>query len=386
MEQKKGKKVLRTFAWASFLNDFGSDIVSPLWPIFVTSVLGANMAVLGLIDGLGEAVVSISQAVSGFISDKVKKRKIFIWLGYLLAGVARIGYALSSTWHYVIPFKILDRLGKLRGTPRDAIIADFSNHNNRAGNFGYLRMMDNLGAVCGIVFTILFFQFLGYTKLFFIAAIPSLVGSVLIFTLIKENKASGNGTYRRVSWKDFNLDFRILLFMGSIFALASFSYSFLLVFAKQFGVAIALIPFLYLVYNLTASAFSLPFGKLADATTRKFVLYLSFIFWILVCLSFIFFQKNLIVIFIAFILYGLHKGALDPIEKTLVSEFAKPELKASTLGGYQMIVGLCALPASFIAGLLWDKVSVSAPFYFSLMLTLISMVLLSLVKENKGNN
>jgi len=126
MDQKETRKTVRTFALASFLNDLGSDMIYPIWPFFVISVLGANMAVLGFIDGLGEAIVSISQAASGYISDRIRKRKIFIWTGYLLGSSSRVGYALSTVWQHLIPFRVLDRAGKIRGAPRDAIIADIS--------------------------------------------------------------------------------------------------------------------------------------------------------------------------------------------------------------------------------------------------------------------
>ena len=97
MQSQESKKTIRIFAWGSFLNDLGSDIIYPIWPLFVTSVLGANMAVLGLIDGLGEAIVSVSQAVSGYVSDRIKKRKVFVWVGYLCGGLSRIGYSLSTS-------------------------------------------------------------------------------------------------------------------------------------------------------------------------------------------------------------------------------------------------------------------------------------------------
>lgn len=109
----------------SELNDLGSDMIYPVWPLFVTSVLGANMAVLGFIDGLGEAIVSISQAASGYVSDRLRRRKIFIWTGYLLGSLSRIGYALTTLWQHLIPFKIMDRAGKIRGAPRDAIFMPF---------------------------------------------------------------------------------------------------------------------------------------------------------------------------------------------------------------------------------------------------------------------
>jgi len=383
MNQKETKKTIRTFALASFLNDLGSDMIYPIWPLFVTSVLGAPMSALGFIDGLGEAIVSISQAVSGYISDRIRKRKIFVWTGYLFGSLSRVGYAISSVWQHLIPFRILDRAGKIRSAPRDAIIADISTKENRGKNFGLLRAMDNLGAVCGIIVCILFFKLLGYRNLFLLAAIPSVIGASLIFHLIKEKKPADIKIYKGLSLKDLDKNFKLFLLLSSFFALGSFSYSFLLIYAKEFGFQTAFVPVLYLVFTAVASIFSVPFGKLSDKIGRKQVLMLSYIFWGLVCLSFIFFRSHLAII-LAFVLYGLHKGALEPVQKTFVSELSPIKYRASSLGGFQMAVGLCALPASLIAGVLWDKISIFMPFYFSLSLTALSIIMLIFVKENKS--
>jgi sugar phosphate permease len=177
---RKAEKSVRVFAWASFLNDLGSDMIYPVWPLFVTSFLGANMAVLGLIDGLGEAFVSISKAFSGYLSDRIRKRKFFIWSGYILGSLSRIGYAVAPVWSWLIPLKILDRTGKIRAAPRDAMVADLSTDQNRGAHFGLMKAMDNLGAVCGIGVCLWLFEPLGFTKLFLVAAVPSLVSAFLI--------------------------------------------------------------------------------------------------------------------------------------------------------------------------------------------------------------
>jgi len=160
---RQSKKSIVVFSLASFLNDFGSDIIYPIWPVFVTALPGVNMAVLGLIDGLGEAIVSISQAGSGYLSDRLKKRKVFIWTGYFFGAMSRVGYAFSTVWQHLVPFKVLDRAGKMRGAPRDAVVADLSTDENRGRNFGLLRTMDNLGAVCGIITSIFLFGYLGWS-------------------------------------------------------------------------------------------------------------------------------------------------------------------------------------------------------------------------------
>jgi MFS family permease len=382
MDEKDRKKTIRTFAAASFLNDLGSDIIYPIWPLFLTTVLGANMSVLGLIDGLGEAIVSISQAVSGYLSDRIRKRKVFVWTGYLFGSLSRIGYGLSTVWQQVIPFRVLDRGGKIRGAPRDAIIADISTNQNRGKNFGFLRTLDNFGAVCGIIICILFFQLLGYRTLFLLAAIPSAVAVILVFVFIKERKSADKKIYKGLRLKDLDKNFRLFLFLSALFALGSFSYSFLLIYAKEFGFEIIFVPVLYLIFTIFAALFSLPFGKLSDKVGRKKVLFISYALWGLVCLGFIFIHSYLGILLI-FVFYGMHRAGMDTVQKTFVCELVPVEYRASGLGGFQMVIGLCALPASLIAGILWDEISIATPLYFSIGLTVVSAILLLLVKEEK---
>jgi len=376
--KEESKRVVKVFSIASFLNDFGSDMIYPVWPLFVTSFLGVNMEILGFIDGLGDALVSVSQAISGYVSDRIKKRKVFVWTGYLFGSVSRLGYALSIVWQHLIPFKILDRSGKMRGAPRDAIIADVSTKDNKGRNFGLLRMMDNLGAVCGIITTILLVSLLRYKELFLIAAIPSFIGAMLVIIFIKERKTKG--IFKGISLKDITPNFKLFLFLSAIFALASFSYSFLLIYAKNFGFQTTSIPILYLIFTLAASIMSLPFGKLADKWNRKSVLIISYLLFGLMCLGFIL-VKSYIGIIMLFVLYGLHRAAIEPVQKTFVSELAPVKYRASVLGAFQLVVGLCALPASLIAGFLWTQIGIFIPFYFSLGLTAVSTFLMFFVKE-----
>jgi len=381
--QAQTNKTMRAFAAASFLNDMGSDIIYPVWPLFVTEVLKANMAGLGFLDGLGEALVSLSQAASGFLSDRLKKRKIFIWTGYLCGAFSRLGYAFSTLWQHLIPFRILDRLGKIRNAPRDAEVADISTDLNRGKHFGLLRTMDNLGAVCGILIAIGFLSLTGYRLLFALAAIPSLVSALLILIFLKEKGKKESSIFKGLALKDIDKNLKLYLFLSSLFALGAFSYSFLLIFAKKSGFKVALIPVLYLIFSATASLFSFPFGKLSDRVGRKKVLYLAYLFWAAVCLGLVSFHSRIFIL-LAFVLYGCHKAALEPVQRTFVAELCPLAYRASCLGGFQMIVGFCALPASVAAGWLWENWGAAVPFYTSLGLTGLAAFFLLFVKEKKA--
>ena len=381
-EKNETKKTIRTFAIASFLNDMGSDIINPIWPLFVTQVLKANMAALGFLDGLGEAVVSLSQAVAGYYSDRIRKRKVFIWTGYLCSAASRLGYAASSVWQHLIPFRILDRAGKIRGAPRDAMLADISTDDNRGGHFGLLRAMDNAGSVAGILIAIALFNVLGYRLLFALAAIPSLIGAALLLKYIKEAKSPVARVFKGLAFKDIDRNLAFYIVLNAVFALGAFTYSFLLLFAKSEGFKTGAIPVLFLVYSTAAAFLSYPFGRLSDRIGRKPVLFMAFAAWAAVCAGVVFI-RGLPAVAILFILFGVHKAALDPVQKTMAAELAPQPYRASVLGGFQMVIGLCAFPASLVAGFLWDKAGRQVPFLLSLGLTAAAALLLLFVKETR---
>ncbi len=297
-----------------------------------------------------------------------------------MGAASRIGYAISTVWQHLIPFRILDRAGKIRGAPRDAIVADISIQQTRGKNFGLMRMADHMGAVVGILICLAFFKLIGYRNLFMLAAIPSFLSALLIFLKVKETKQSDKVIYKGMSFRDMDRNFVLFMILSGIFAIGNFTYSFLLIHAKQSGFQIAFVPVLYLVYTIAASLTAYPFGRLADKIGRKTVMQISFFLWGLVCLVVLFFDTRLM-IFLMFILYGLHKGAIEPVQSAIVSELAPIKYRASSLGAYQMLIGLCAFPASMVAGLLWDIISFRAPFYLSLGLTILAGMMMLFVRE-----
>ncbi len=386
-DEVEAKRTVRTFAAVSFLHDMGSDMVFPVWPLFLRNVLNANMQVLGLVDGLGDAVVSLSSAASGYASDRIKRRKVFIWPGYLMGAAARLGYAVAQSWQAVLPFKVVDRAGKIRSAPRDAIVADLSDKGNRGARFGVLRAADNLGAVAGILLAIAFVTAFGLTEasfrtLFMIAAVPSVVAALLVLVAIKERHAAQVKVYKGLRLHDLGRDYYLFLSLSALFSLTAFSYSFLLIFAGEAGYRDAFVPVLYLVFTAVAAVLSIPFGNLADSWGRKRVMTLALLLWMSVAVVLLL-DQGLLAVMVALALYGAHKGALEPVQRAFVSELAPADFRASGLGAYQMVVGLLALPAGVIAGVLWDAVGPWAIFAFALALTTAAVGLLQLVHEHE---
>jgi MFS family permease len=375
------KKTIRTFAAASFLNDLGSDIINPVWPFFVTQVLKANMAALGFLDGLGEAIVSLSQAAAGYYSDRIRKRKVFIWTGYLCGAVSRLGYAASSVWTHLVPFRVLDRAGKIRGAPRDAMLADVSTDTNRGRHFGLLRAMDNAGSVAGILISIALFNALGYRLLFALAAIPSLVGTFLVLKNIRESGSPAAKIFKGLSFRDIDRNLALYIALNGVFALGAFTYSFLLMYARSEGFRTGAGQILFLVYSTVAAFLSYPFGRLSDRIGRKPVMFIAYGAWAAVCAGVAFLGDGRAAVASLFVLYGVHKAALDPVQKTLAAELAPQPYRASVLGGFQMVIGLAAFLASLLAGFLWDKTGRQVPFIVSLGLTAVAALLLVFVKQ-----
>ncbi|MFX1563932.1 MAG: MFS transporter [Promethearchaeota archaeon] len=392
--------VIGTFGAASFMNDMGSDIVFSIWPTFVL-LLGGNALLIGILDGLGDFIVNLSKGFSGFLSDKIQRRKPFIWSGYLAGSMSRILYGITPSWHWLVPARVLDRAGKIRGAPRDAIVADISSTETRGRNFGILRTLDNAGAVLGIFITIAFvtfafplLEFQGFTLLgslqllFLVAAVPTLIGAILIIVKIPDYRKQIGKPVFRVGGISHNLALFIVL--SFIFSLAFFSYSFVTLYASLFLEVPILNPYLkvtiaYLIFTLAAALLSAPFGRLSDRIGRRAILFLGYCVFALMCLVFIMVPNDLTML-AAMILYGASIGAIVPTQKSFVAELAPVDLRASLLGLYQMLIGLAALAANILAGIIWVLYFPAASFFLALVLTIIAALLLPLVKESQPSS
>jgi MFS family permease len=362
-ESNKISKNVIALGFISFFTDVSSEMVLVLLPLFLTA-LGAGKSAIGLVEGVAEFTASIVKTFSGWISDKLKKRKLLILCGYSLSTLSRPFIAVAGNWFQVLGVRFIDRVGKgIRTSPRDAIIAESAQEGKRGRSFGFHRTMDTLGAVVGTLLASLFlfiftkfFQMemiLQYRTIFWIALIPGVMSVITIILYVKEPKLDGVENPRFSIKAALPKKFIQFLSVVAIFELAHFSYAFFILRALDLGVIIPLIPIIYLVYNVIYSAAAMPMGHFADRVGKKKVLALGYLLFGIMLFGFAFASQSSHA-WILFIVFGISTAIIDTIPRAMVPQMVEPEVKATAYGFYHMVTGMIDLPAMLFAGILWD--------------------------------
>jgi len=368
-------------AAVSLFNDISSEMIYPLLPVFLTSVLGATVAFVGLVEGIAESTASLLKLFSGWLSDKLRRRKSLAVLGYTLSsGTRPLVAAATAGWH-VLLVRFFDRVGKgIRTSPRDALLADSTGEADRGLVFGFQRSMDHFGAVIGpLVAFALLGLFPGNLRLVFgLAAIPA-AGAVTVLVLFaKEQWASGPSTARapQLTWKVFDQRFRWFIVIIILFTLGNSSDAFLLLRAKDLGIQMRWIPLLWIVLHLVKTLSSTPGGLLSDRMGRRGVILLGWAVYSLAYWGFAFASQS-DEAWLLFAFYGLFYGLTEGVERAFVADLVPAELRGTAYGVYHFAIGVAALPASVIMGLIWQVGSARAAFSFGAALALLSALLLA---------
>lgn len=362
----------------SFFTDISSEMLYPIIPIFLTGVLGAPMSVVGLIEGFAESTASIMKAFSGWFSDRFRKRQPFVTLGYALSSLGKLMLFFAYSWPIVLISRFVDRFGKgVRTSPRDAMLADSSRIEYRGKAFGFHRAVDSLGACLGPLLAIWLLYVLkgNMRSIFLIAFFPAILAVITLILFLKEKPIPSPGLGMvRVNFKEFSPYFKRFLLISSIFAIGNSSDAFLIMRSKDVGLSVSLVILAYVVYNISYSALSLPFGTLSDKIARKRVIAGGFIIFAIVYLGFALYA-NPLTIWILFAIYGFYMAMTDGVGKAFISDTVDKDSRATAIGLYYCITGILTLLASVIAGLLWTYIAVRAPFLYGAALALISAVL-----------
>ncbi|MGD1809678.1 MFS transporter [Dapis sp. BLCC M126] len=368
-DRPKLNSTVWTLGLVSLCTDLASKMIYPITPIFLTTVLGAPVWTVGIIEGIAESIASILKLYSGWMSDLVGQRKQFAVVGYGLGAISKLLLALSGVWSHVLGARLIDRVGKgIRAAPRDVLITQNCAVDRRGQAFGLHHTLETIGEVVGPLLGFLFLQQYAnnYRGVFAIAFFPALLGVLLLLVLVKEPKIAAR---KANSQPQFTLEglspaySRYLIAIG-IFSLGNSSDAFLLLRAQDLGFNGMQLLLLYTVFNIIETCLGLTAGKFSDRVGRRPLLVTGYLVFALVYLGFAT-ARSAEIVWVLFTLYGLYSSLTRGVQKAFVADLVHPQRRGAEVGTFYMLVGLMALPASLIAGWLYAQVSVSAPFYLS---------------------
>ena len=391
-EENKGeqkKKRLGNVFYIGLLSFFGGvsqDMFVPILPLYLTTVLGFDKTFIGVSEGLVTAGASLFKIVAGFLTDKFGKKKPFIFLGYLLSLIARPLLALTTLGSAILGLRFLDGVGKgMKDSPKDALIADSTETKTRGRGFGIARMLDTLGSVAGplILFGLLYLlrdSPAKYHIILIFTAIPLFVTLTILRYKVKETKKeklAPEVKETEIIKTKIILPKHFYLFLGIVllFSIGNSSDIFLILRAQNLGVALLAIPLVYALFNFVYAAFSVPLGSLSDRIGREKVIILGWMAYALAYFGFALANQSYQV-WLLFAFYGLYYATTEGVMKAFVADMVPSEHRGKAYGIYNMSIGLIALPASFIAGVLWDKVSPASPFLFGGIISLVACLFL----------
>jgi len=356
--------------FVSMFMDISSELVHSLLPIFMTSVLGASMVTVGIIEGVAEATAAISKVFSGFISDYFRKRKFLAVFGYALSALTKLIFPLATTIGWVFTARFTDRIGKgIRGAPRDALVADITPTQLRGAAYGLRQALDSVGAFVGPLLAMLFmFWFADNIKaVLWVAVLPAFIAVTLLVVAVREPQHAQQAVTAtsRLTFTDARrlpLRYWLVVLLGAVFTLARFSEAFLILRAQDMGLAIAFVPAIMIVMNIFYSAFAYPAGAAADRLSARTLLVYGLL--VLIVADIILATANSPwMAFIGAAFWGLHMAFTQGLLSKLVADTAPAELRGTAFGIFNLTSGAALLLASVIAGTLWSALGASATFY-----------------------
>jgi MFS family permease len=375
------------FGITSFLNDTASEMAYWMLPAFLAS-LGAGPAQLGLIEGVAESVASFAKLFSGYLTDRIDRRKPVVVAGYFLANAVKPLLAIVTAWWHILLIRFTDRLAKgVRGAPRDVMVAESVPKNRLGSAYGLIQSMDSAGAIAGPLAALVLLSRFGIRSVFWAAAIPGALCVLVALLGIRETKRSPAIPQAALqntptpsapeTAKSIKLptSFYFVLVAVTLFSLGNSSDMFLVLRAQNVGIAVALAPLLGLVFNITYTLASWPAGWFSDHVSRRLVGSVGYV--IFAGVYFVFGRaSSTLAIWIAMAVYGFYYALTQPVLKALVVESVAENVRGRALGIYFFATSVATLAASLITGELWKHYGARIPFYFSAALALAAAALL----------
>ena len=389
-QPRTGLRAMPRGVWAlgfvSMFMDISSEMIHGLLPVFLVTVLGASTEMVGLIEGVGEATASISKLFSGWLSDRLGRRKALTIVGYGLGALSKPLFALAPTASFVLAARFSDRIGKgIRGAPRDALVGDMVPAGLRGAAYGLRQALDTVGAFAGPLLAIALMALLhdNFRLIFWIALIPGLISVLVLVMGVREppHQAAAKETPVKVSdLKTIGSAYWIVVGVGAVLTLARFSEAFLILRAQNAGLSLALAPLVLVIMNIVYALSAYPLGALSDRIDRKKMLALGFATLIAADIV-LATAPNLAIVMIGVALWGLHMGMTQGLLSALVADEAPANLRASAFGVFNFASGVALLLASLIAGFLWEQIGPSATFIAGAAFTALGLCVLFLTRR-----
>lgn len=388
------KKIFNNVFFVGLLSFFGGisqDIFLPVLPLYLSGILGFSASFIGITEGLVVAASSIFKIAAGFLSDKFKKQKPIVFAGYFLSMIGRLLLAVVSGGAGIMALRFIDGAGKgVKDPPKDVLIAESTKIETRGRGFGIVRALDTLGSVAGPLLLFALFYFLKdgaqtYKYIFLIAALPLLITFLILWFFVEETPPPPAGV--AISKGTLPKSFYIFLIISAVFALGNFSSAFLILRARNVGVAILAIPLVYALFNFFYASASVPLGSLSDKIGREKVIILGWLAFVLAYLGFGFAAQPY-QIWILFMLYGIYYASIEGVAKAFVADLTPSGHRGKAYGLYNTVIGVMSLPSGLIAGFLWDKYGAPAPFFFgagAAMLAVFFLILFLALTRSKIN-
>jgi len=374
-----GMRNVVAMGFVSFFTDFSTEMNLGILPLFIVSNLGASRAILGAIEGSAELTSYASRLVSGSLSDKLGKRKIFVLAGYGLSTISKPFFAVATGWFEAFIVRAADRVGKgVRTAPRDALIADSIPESSSGKAFGIHRTLDQAGAIVGPVVAFALLQIIGIRGIFLFSLIPGAIAVVILIFIVKDVAAK-----RRINTTMLsnvgnvlkgNRPFVLLLVISGIFSLGAFNYSFVLLKASGLGINKNVIPLVYAVINVAYTIVSFPAGLLADKIGKEEVLIIGYAIFAFSTLLMVEFTGNSLYAYLLAAVFGTYMGISETLQRAIIPRYIASELRGTAYGVYNLVVGSGFFASNIVFGFLWDNYNLNFASYYSVTFALAGII------------